>query len=594
MAPTNPNCAGEPSTWALIPNTCTVVLTNGEGTSIPIDFGFLLDKVIIPDQLSTFSYDEVTHTVTHNGIPYALNCGELVFNQTTCVLSYTNEKGKKVDYQLPVGVRSISGIDANFNLTYLDDKGDIKAVSLAALRSDFAYNANTHTVVHNGDVYQLNCGDLEFDPVTCVMRYTDEKGVVRNWTIPAANFSFDSVQCLLTIIPAKGGAPLTIPTGVPSSQVSLQLVGDQLTFTYKDSVCSLTLPRGVTEIAWDKCSRLMSFKFSTGHKEIHDLGDSCLEVDHECGTALFTSAGGKAALLDICKAAERCKPVVTLVQADDGTITVTHFDGYSKTETFSITPHPVQMADGDNAELNDGVLQLMLDNGTLTVDICAIIAQLCNARFTQISDTQLTFVDNAGNAQRIPIPFALDSVCMLNAQGVPVAASLVGRKATLPYTPICMKVATEDGDFLDVTFDPATGCYTMPFTPTTIPQDQFGSVSLSDDGQFFNFTYPDGSSASLCSIPNKGLSVNGADPLVPNADGFLNLTIQCQDWEGNYFAAPVNAAGVVQIPHKGRQWVTYEDSEPEDTDALIRIDEDAGCLFIKSGNSWVQPQFCIN
>ena len=88
-------------------------LPPGVQTLTELDFDPLTKSLLYKDEndvvrtvdissiCSEFAYNPGNHTVTHNGIPYQLNCGRLNFNPSTCVLSYIDEKGVTTAFTLP-------------------------------------------------------------------------------------------------------------------------------------------------------------------------------------------------------------------------------------------------------------------------------------------------------------------------------------------------------------------------------------------------------------------------------------------------------------------------------------------------------------
>lgn len=292
MARQNQVCAGEPSTWALIPGTCTVVLTNGEGVAQPINFDFLLDKVVFPPaEPSTFDYNPANHTVTHNGIPH-----------------------------------------------------------------------------------QLNCGQLGFDQATCSLTYLDEKNVLTSIPLPQDQVLYNPMSCTVTVLPAKGGAPVVFPVGVPAGDVGLVMEGKNLEFTYKDKKCVVPLPNSVIGCQYDGGTNTIRMLF--------------------CDGTFDEKALAKASL--ICS---------TL---DDGTQVLVFNDGCGGQKMFNI-PNVVIPVDTDQPPTVVGSVLTFVYGGdgndaNVSIDICQIVADNCNATITNIDPVTgaFSFIDNAGATFSVP------------------------------------------------------------------------------------------------------------------------------------------------------------------------------------------------
>ena len=294
MARNDDLCEGYIASWALIPNSCTVVLNDGAGGLTPIDFSFLLDKVVVPDQTSTFDYLPGSHTVVHNGVPHALNCGRFTFN-----------------------------------------------------------------------------------PATCELGYVDEKGQATTALIPQDQFIYDAASCTLTILPAKGGAGMVIPTGVPSTGVNLEFVqtafGCSLRLTYKDRSIDVPMPNMLVGHQYDCATNTLRFLYCNGD----DVTETLAKASMQCNTL------------------------------DDGTRIITFNDGCGgPTKVFDL--QPINM-DIDELTIAGSVLTFTSGGdgnpGVVTVDLCEIIATNCNATFTAINpDGSWSFVDNAGTEFTYPAP----------------------------------------------------------------------------------------------------------------------------------------------------------------------------------------------
>ena len=82
---------------------------------------------------------------------------------------------------------------------------------------------------------------------------------------------------------------------------------------------------------------------------------------------------------------------------------------------------------------------------------------------------------------------------------------------------------------------------TIPYGPV-MDTNTFGSVDSVTNADFFIFTYPDGTTASVCKNPLKSLSVNGGAPVGPDANGNVNVQVPGVV-DQNGAPCPTNAAG---------------------------------------------------
>lgn len=278
--------------WAWVPGSCTVIYTDENGAPNPIDFGQVLASKLTPASPSTFDYSPSTHTVTHNGSPYQLNCGAFGFNPNTCELTYVDEKGNSVAYFIPQ------------------------------------------------DQYVLSADG-----------------------------------CSLTILPAKGGS-VTVPLGVPASQVSMALIdGKILEFNYKDKKCQIQLPNGIIGCEYTRASNSLALLFCDGQEKN----------------------------IDFAKASLNC-----LVNPD-GSQVISFNDGCSPAlKQFNI-PAVVLDTDNGNFDIASGILTINFggdgNSGSVTMDVCDTVRRLCPATFTQINpDGSWSFMNTAGEIQNYPAP----------------------------------------------------------------------------------------------------------------------------------------------------------------------------------------------
>lgn len=218
------------------------------------------------------------------------------------------------------------------------------------------------------------------------------------------------------------------------------------------------------------------------------------------------------------------KSTVTVTPNTDGSQTITHFDGCSKITTFDT--QPLMLDTKGDVDQVGSLITIEGDNKTIQFDICSMVANLCNSTFFEFgTDGSWKHKDNAGNVHTYTLPAFVKSVCYYSADGTPVQGEIDDNgQVCLPYTQVCMKVATQDGDLLDVTFDPDSGCYTIPFTESE-DTNTFGTVSDYDDDNFL-FAFPDGTSALVCKFPAKAV-ISGSDnvTVVDHGHGVFSVSV---------------------------------------------------------------------
>lgn len=296
----------------------------------------------------------------------------------TCVgttLIYQNEAGVISEFDLLDKLPDIRTV-LSFNpttkvLSYLDEGRETNTIDLSSLCSELTYNDDTHTIIHNGKPHQLNCGQFTFDRATCTLSYTNEKGNIDSYILPQDQFLLTDDGCGLVIMPAKGGSPITVPLGVPSSQVGLVLENKSLVFTYKEKKCVVPLPNSVIGCQYDLGTNTLRMLFcdgSTDEKALAKASLNCTTLPDGTQVFVFQDGCGGQKMFNI--------PGVVL-DTDDVTLV-----GSTLTFTYG----------GDG---NDNVV---------VVDICDIIGQNCNATITSIDQTTgaFTFKDNLGQIFSVP------------------------------------------------------------------------------------------------------------------------------------------------------------------------------------------------
>lgn len=232
------------------------------------------------------------------------------------------------------------------------------------------YCPDTHTLKHRGDVLQLNCSRLDFDPATCTISHTDEKGGVQAYILPQDQFFYDTSGCSLTILPAKGGTPVTIPVGVPSSDVNLEMTASkELRLTYKDKVIGVQMPDSYVGCAYDRATNTLRMITCTGAENSHSLATARLD----CQTL------------------------------PDGTQVLTFTNEIDQPKVFNI---PAVVLDTDDLTVAGSVLTFNYggdgNQNTVIVDICQIVADNCNATITQqYDDGGFDFIDNKGQTFQV-------------------------------------------------------------------------------------------------------------------------------------------------------------------------------------------------
>lgn len=352
----------------------------------------------------------------------------------TCIgthIVYMNELGAIVDIdirdKIPESVQNLTSLSFNPTtkvLQYLDENDVVQDVDISSVCSDFNYLPGTHTVVHNGVPHQLNCGQLGFNAQTCQLSYTNEKGHVTSYFLPQDQFVYDPSGCTVTILPAKGGDPVTFPVGATTDEVGLQMLeGKILEFTYKSKKCQVVMPNSVVGCQYNRNTNTLSLIYCDGTVDAKQFAKASLEC----------------------------------TQLDDGTQIMVFNDGCGGTKMFNI---PGVTVDLDGATLVADVLTLTYggdgNNQVLTVPLCQIIATHCNATITaQYPGGGFDFVDNAGNT------FEVRPCCSFHDLGLPY------QEGGPNVPPNAAKPAgANDGDRLVVKFPPnadgeaALGYYT--------------------------------------------------------------------------------------------------------------------------------------
>lgn len=304
----------------------------------------------------------------------------------TCTVVFFDELGapNAIDFsflldKVPPDV--LTTLDFNYltkTFTYIDEQGNPTQIDISSCftpPSTFDYTPATHTVTHNGIPHQLNCGRLSFDQATCALSYADEKGVITSFTIPRDRFVHDAAACTLTITPAKAGdATLVIPLGATENKVGLGLLDPKtIELTYMNKKCSVTLPNSIIGTQYDCATNTIKMIYCDGNEVSHAMA----------------------------------KPQLNVNTAADGTQFIQFDDGCGGTTAFSI---PAVQMDTDSLTVTGSVLAFTYSGddeqpGTVLVDICQIVADNCNATFTQINDDgSFTFIDNAGVVHNYPAP----------------------------------------------------------------------------------------------------------------------------------------------------------------------------------------------
>lgn len=235
--------------WAVVPGTCTIIYVDEEKVGHPIDIWNdtnLKDKVLacLPEaaEASTFAYDNVNHIVTHNGVPWQLNCGVFNFNTATCELSYRDEKGNYVSYFIPQD-RFIYNEDA-CSLMIIPAKGESAiSIPLGVPAADVGLELVDNKVLEF-TYKQKKCQVLlpnamvgcAFDVATNTLRFLFCDGSEEAKALPKASLQCNTLDDGTQVLVFDNGCPggqkmFNIPALVLDID-DLTIVGSVFTWTY--------------------------------------------------------------------------------------------------------------------------------------------------------------------------------------------------------------------------------------------------------------------------------------------------------------------------------------------------------------------------
>ena len=377
---------------------------------------------------------------------------------------------------------------------------------------------------------------FSFDPLTCVLTFTNECGITQTFTLPQPSFTWDGVN--LVINQVKGQPPLIIP-----------------------------------------------------------IRNSQLVPDYTSGIITHISGDGTVTNVDICQmVCMNCKPSLAFTLDPNGDQVGTFQDGCGGLTTFDIPAANIHVGDFN---VNGSVVMLTGENNnTVTFDICQIVNQNCPTSLNIDSNNCFTFIGTNGvpvtwcpdphvdsnvvvqgdhylfsqsdgtqalvcinpvkeievNGQsffpdpsgKVTLPDYVTGVRCQLANGQFVDVPLNQGVAEIPYKPECIKCLLPDGTFLDVDFNAATGCYEIPSKfnyPTIIGQGDI-TVTQNGDNEFI-ISYTDEDTTLCCIEPDGSVT-----DLFPNAQG--KIQIQFKD-------IPVVGSGDISVTLVNGQYVVdYE------------------------------------
>lgn len=194
---------------------------------------------LVPSPPSTFAYDTNTHVVTHNGVPWQLNCGAFNFDPAECVLSYTNEKGSVVNFPIPQD-RFIYNEQA-CTLQILSAKGESIFMQLGAAITDvgLSLSGKTLSFKYKDLVIPVELPNsvvgCSYDNGTNTLRLIYCDGTFDEKTLAKASLACTTLPDGSTVVNfadgCGGNKAFTIPV-VNLDVDNLTVMGSTLTFTY--------------------------------------------------------------------------------------------------------------------------------------------------------------------------------------------------------------------------------------------------------------------------------------------------------------------------------------------------------------------------
>jgi hypothetical protein len=331
-----------------------------------------------------------------------------------------------------------------------------------------SYDPTTHSLVvnNNGNVTSqvINCSSLELiqSGTTCLLRFTNAKGQTNDMALPGSTFTRDVDTCTITVGNGKGGG-FTFREGLdPVADIQFSLTADKdLQLQVKDECMKVVLPDFVTDvtISDDNCE-LKIFKWCSEAQTI--------DIFAALGLTKNADGGFDVRLKDqICT----FSPATLSVNPANPNEFIFN-NQFGQTTVITV---PTVALDMDGATLNGSVLQLTFGGdgnpGSLNVDICAVVAQNCNATLTVNLDGSLTHVDNAGTVTNVPAPPAAtaDSNVSDNGDGT---ATITQSDSTVKDDVVCGQQSTvvdnaddafktmtqNDGTSACIVEDPVIGC----------------------------------------------------------------------------------------------------------------------------------------
>ena len=407
---------------------------------------------------------------------------------------------------------------------------------------------------------------FSFDPLTCVLTFTNECGITQTFTLPQASFGWDG--CNLIINQVKGQPPLIIP-----------------------------------------------------------IKNSQLIPDYTSGIITHISGDGTVTNVDICQmVCTNCKPSLAFTLDGNGDQVGTFQDGCGGITTFDIPAANIHVGDFN---VNGSVVMLTGENNnTVTFDICQIVNQNCPTSLNIDSNNCFTFIGTNGvpvtwcpdphvnsnvvvqgdhylfsqsdgtqalvcinpvkeievNGQsffpdpsgKVTLPDYVTGVRCQLANGQFVDVPLNQGVAEIPYKPECIKCLLPDGTFLDVDFNAATGCYEIPSKfnfPTIIGQGDI-TVTQNGDNEFI-ISYTDEDTTLCCIEPDGSVT-----DLFPNAQGKIQIPFK---------DIPVVGSGDVTVSLINGQYVVdYEAPDfPAFPDFPVYLDKSGNA--IADGSTLLQP-----
>ena len=328
----------------------------------------------------------------------------LQFDPSTCVLSWQDDDGNLQMVDLDQVILNKAQDDLTFDaasctLQYTNVLGESKVLSLQAIIDKvMVEEPSQYTLKYDTATHQASLCDLTTGAIVSVVQ------------INCATISWDSATCRLTYVDEKG------------------------------TTTAMQLPRSMVDARFNAATRALTFERCDGSVVELDLGTDSFSSDIASSTITHRAVDGSQVVVDICQLAERCKPSLSSTTQATGVQTVIFNDGYGGISTFDI---PAVVVDMDTLEVNGTTVTFTGDNGTVIFDVCNLVANNCNARFTSInSDGTWSFVDNAGNNYDYTPP--VENVTVLVDNGD--TFSYTNENGAVVTVDKCCTNVTEDAD----------------------------------------------------------------------------------------------------------------------------------------------------